>query len=740
MSQDLNELATLCVYGTITLAPSSAAADPLAFATLGVRPFETVEISTAHAAAACRLTPDATIPQGALEVHDVVMWHLRALPGDLLTLRRTSTQVPTVVRLKSWLRTSSPAAVGGIASSVLEATLRRVSRMVCLPAACEGATVAALVQGSHVLVEKIKRDRVIKVPKKPRQLRQNIVSELVDFGTMFSSLGRLPQRAGFVPGLLVSGTADTVKTHSIADVILQLHSAGIYTAYCDAELALDEALCIQESRLETLSWSRVCASISSESRCHYLHNIAQVASSKSRIVVLDNFGAVIQAAQQIMGYKLPKQNLPHDSIKRAGAALRLMSAVSRLFQLENRLCRPAPAGVLVISDKSPKRCNFGLRSQTKWYYEVTIRMSALDKTNRAAVCATRLKEAKLHPSINIWELAWKFALTTAGLTSTDIINAADETILRSAARAHENRQAAPLGCCNVAIPCRRPTNVASMTYTFDATALWQEMVPSSTSRWRRVGGCEKAKYELEKAFVWPRTRNAQFLHFRLNACRGVLLYGPPGNGKTLLARSLADETEATFIGIQSGEVLKPYLGESEAAIHELFEHAREVVPCIMYFEEFDAIGSARAGALQASGSTLHTRIIATLLDELDGIYARSGSVVILAATNRIDSLDAALLRPGRIEMHVYVGSPNMKERVEILEVASHNLSLDHVLIYDLAAKTHGATAAQLVALCREAGLLALSLGASAVGRTHFSQAIAAENAVAAHNPRGRQGV
>mmetsp|Transcript_26522 Transcript_26522/g.80008 ORF Transcript_26522/g.80008 Transcript_26522/m.80008 type:complete len:591 (+) Transcript_26522:135-1907(+) len=557
------------------------------------------------------------------------MWHLRIVPGDLLTVRRIIWQ-PRLLA-KSWRQTRSLSAVLVNCSSVTDACSRHIARNVCLPAVRQGVAVSALVEGglcTFMRMEKTRQDRVAEVTcslsnrfrlpglSLTRCIKSwNIMSELIDFGMMFAS-----HEAAGVPGLLVTG-----EIHSISDFIAQLRCADICTAYCDAQIALDDALFIQEAHLDdTFSWMRALGIPSWDSQCHYLHGFIRLTATTNGLVVIDNFGAVIRAAQMISGKKTPR--IPHDCLPRAGAALRLIITIHELFQLDNKLCKPA--GILVVSDEPIGRCDSGDTKSTallsfsllkSWYFEGIIRMFAIDKTTRAAVYAKRLKEVNLDPSRNVWELALKFALATAGFTKADINNAVDTTILRAAAYAHREQCALPLQWSDATVPH------GSLSYVFDATAAWQGKL--STLRWHGVGGCHIAKYELEKAIVWPQTRKAQFVHFNLNTCRGVLLYGPPGNGKTMLARAVANETEAAFIAVQSGEVLKPHLGESETVIRQLFEQARQSMPCVMYFDEFDAIGHARGDAPQTNGSTLHARIIATLLDELDGLYIRDGNLV-----------------------------------------------------------------------------------------------------------------
>jgi len=201
------------------------------------------------------------------------------------------------------------------------------------------------------------------------------------------------------------------------------------------------------------------------------------------------------------------------------------------------------------------------------------------------------------------------------------------------------------------------------------------------------------------------------------------LFGPPGVGKTLLAKAAATESGANFIAVRGPEILSKWVGESEKAIREIFRRARQVAPTIVFFDEIDAIAPARGMRHDTSGVT--DRIVNQLLTEMDGIVPLQ-NVVVIAATNRPDILDPALLRPGRFDKIIYVPPPDKKARLEILRIHTRHTPLaEDVDLEEIAEKTEGYSGADLEALVREAALAALreDINATRVHMRHFEEAL-----------------
>jgi len=240
--------------------------------------------------------------------------------------------------------------------------------------------------------------------------------------------------------------------------------------------------------------------------------------------------------------------------------------------------------------------------------------------------------------------------------------------------------------------------------------------------WEEIGGLEDLKQKLIEAVDWPLSNPAIFKRMGINPPKGILLYGPPGCGKTLLARAVANESKANFISIKGPELLSKFVGESEKAIREVFRKARMSAPCIIFFDEFDSIAPSRGRYTSDSGVT--EKVLSQFLTELDGLEINR-DIVVIAATNRPDILDPALIRPGRIDRILLVPAPDEQGRKEILKLYTNGMPLaNNVDIEDLNKKLKGFSGADIETLCREAAMIALreNIRARKVTLEHFKQA------------------
>ena len=245
----------------------------------------------------------------------------------------------------------------------------------------------------------------------------------------------------------------------------------------------------------------------------------------------------------------------------------------------------------------------------------------------------------------------------------------------------------------------------SVIKEIEPSALREVFVEIPDVNWDDIGGLADVKQELQEAVEWPLKYQALFLHSDATPPKGILLYGPPGTGKTLMAKAAAHESEANFISIKGPELLSKWVGESEKGVREVFRKARQAAPCIVFFDEIDAIAPTRGGA--GSDSHVTERVISQLLTELDGLEVLS-NVIIIAATNRPDIIDAALLRPGRFDRLLYVPPPEKESRIKIFKIHTSKKPLaDDVKIETLAAHTEGYTGADIAALASAAVMLAL---------------------------------
>jgi ribosome biogenesis ATPase len=228
------------------------------------------------------------------------------------------------------------------------------------------------------------------------------------------------------------------------------------------------------------------------------------------------------------------------------------------------------------------------------------------------------------------------------------------------------------------------------------------VVPGTT--WDDIGALHKVRDELRLAVVEPMRHPELFEAMGINSPAGVLLYGPPGCGKTLLAKAVANESHSNFLSVKGPELLNKYLGESERAIRQLFERARASAPCVIFFDELDSICPPRT----SEESTSSSRIVNQLLTELDGLEGRKG-VYVLAATNRPDMIDPAMTRPGRLDKILYVGLPNHAERLEILNTLSKKSPFDQSVNWDdISSRCNGFSGADLSFLIRESSLCAIN--------------------------------
>ncbi|MDF2956100.1 MAG: AAA+-type ATPase [Candidatus Alkanophagales archaeon MCA70_species_2] len=250
----------------------------------------------------------------------------------------------------------------------------------------------------------------------------------------------------------------------------------------------------------------------------------------------------------------------------------------------------------------------------------------------------------------------------------------------------------------------------------EPSALREVFVEIPKVKWEDIGGLEKVKQELKEIVEWPLKYPEFFERLKMKPPKGVLLFGPPGTGKTLLAKAAANESEANFISVKGPELLSKWVGESERAVRETFRKAKQAAPCIIFFDEIDAIAPVRGSGFD---SHVTERVVSQILTEMDGLEELR-DVIIIAATNRPDLVDPALLRPGRLDRLIYIPAPNREERKKIFEVHLRGKPLaDDVNLDDLARRTEGYVGADIEAICREAAMMALREHLSSVAADKY---------------------
>ncbi len=254
------------------------------------------------------------------------------------------------------------------------------------------------------------------------------------------------------------------------------------------------------------------------------------------------------------------------------------------------------------------------------------------------------------------------------------------------------------------------------------SAMREVLVETPNVSWDDVGGLDIIKQELKEAIEWPLKYPEAFVRLGIKAPKGILLYGPPGTGKTLLAKAVAKESESNFIQVKGPSLLSMWVGKSEEGIRKVFSRARQVSPCIVFFDEMDALAGKRG---LETGTKVTDRVLNQLLAEMDGIEDLT-NVVIIGATNRPDMLDGALLRPGRFDRILLVGASDKEGRLQIFKIHTKNMPLaSDVNISKIIDQTEGYVGADIESLVREAAMLALreNIDAKEVKMKHFEDAI-----------------
>jgi proteasome regulatory subunit len=256
---------------------------------------------------------------------------------------------------------------------------------------------------------------------------------------------------------------------------------------------------------------------------------------------------------------------------------------------------------------------------------------------------------------------------------------------------------------------------------YDARVRVMELEESPAICYDQIGGLIDQIKEVREAVEYPLTKPEIFRRIGVEPPKGILLYGAPGTGKTLIAKAVAHEAKATFIRMSGSELVHKFIGEGAGLVRELFQLARERAPAIVFIDEIDAVGSMRTND-GTSGSAEVQRTLMQLLAEMDGFDNR-GDVRIMAATNRADMLDPALLRPGRFDRLIEIPLPDEHSRLQILKIHSRNMHISDVDLGAIAAVTEDFTGAELEAVCREAGMIAVRQEADFISMNNFMDAV-----------------
>ncbi len=370
--------------------------------------------------------------------------------------------------------------------------------------------------------------------------------------------------------------------------------------------------------------------------------------------------------------------------------------------------------IVIGATNRPDSIDPALRRPGRFDREIEIGVP--DKQDRREILNIQVRNMPLAEDVNVAEIA----NVTHGYTGADLSLLSKEAALKALRRVlptmNVGEEALPQEMLERIRVCRE--DFFNGMHEIQPSALREVYVERPTVKWSDIGGMEEVKRELQEAVELPLKKPEIFDRMGIRTIKGILLYGPPGTGKTLLAKAVANETEANFISISGAQVLTKYVGESEKAVRELFRKARSAAPCVLFIDEIDALAPHRSGSGEA-GTLVTERVVDTLLTEMDGLRSLK-NVVVIAATNRPDIVDPALMRPGRFDRLIEVIAPDEKARLQVFRICTARMPMDKdVNLRDLARLTEGYTGADIDNLVREAGMMAIREDTKKVSIRHF---------------------
>src|SRR5712691_4658013 len=370
--------------------------------------------------------------------------------------------------------------------------------------------------------------------------------------------------------------------------------------------------------------------------------------------------------------------------------------------------------VVIGATNRPNAIDPALRRPGRFDREIEIGVP--DRDGRLEVLEIHTRGMPLAEDVDLKKLAD----VTHGFVGADLESLAKEAAIRALRRIlpeiNLEAQSIPGDILNKIIV--KMADFQDALKEIEPSAMREVLVEIPDVTWEQVGGLEDVKEELREAVEWPLKYPDLFAQLNATPPKGLLLYGPPGTGKTLLAKAVAHESESNFISVKGPELLNKFVGESEKAVREVFRKARQASPCIIFFDEIDSVAPTRSSG--GGDSHVTERVISQFLTEMDGLEELR-NVVIIAATNRPDIIDSALLRPGRFDRLLFVPPPDLEARKQIFKIHTRKTPLaDDVNLDDLARKTDGYTGADIASLANTGVMLAL--------REHISKAKDPEDA------------
>jgi transitional endoplasmic reticulum ATPase len=389
----------------------------------------------------------------------------------------------------------------------------------------------------------------------------------------------------------------------------------------------------------------------------------------------------------------PKREKTHGEVERR--------IVSQLLTLMDGLKQRSHVIIMAATNR-PNSIDPALRRFGRFDREVDIGIP--DSIGRLEILRIHTRNMKLNDDVDLEQIANE----THGYVGADLASLCSEAALQ---QIREKMDLIDLEEDNIDAEVLNSLAVTHENFKFalghsNPSALRETVVEVPNVSWDDIGGLENVKRELQELVQYPVEHPEKFLKFGMTPSRGVLFYGPPGCGKTLLAKAIANECQANFISIKGPELLTMWFGESEANVRDVFDKARQAAPCVLFFDELDSIAKARGGS-SGDGGGASDRVINQVLTEMDGMGAKK-NVFIIGATNRPDIIDPAVLRPGRLDQLIYIPLPDEKSRINILKAALRKSPIaKDVDLQFLAKMTHGFSGADLTEICQRACKLAI---------------------------------
>ncbi|XP_050230454.1 cell division control protein 48 homolog B-like [Mercurialis annua] len=382
--------------------------------------------------------------------------------------------------------------------------------------------------------------------------------------------------------------------------------------------------------------------------------------------------------------------------------VRIASQLSSLMDANTRPSNSLAHVAVVASTNRVDAIDPALRRTGR--FDAEIEVTPPTEEERFHILKLYTKNLPLEPNVDLQAIA----ASCNGFVGADL-----EALCREAAMSAEGNENAGVLCLTME-DWRHAKSVVGPSITRGVTVEIPKVF------WEDIGGLKDLKEKLQQAVEWPIKHAAAFSRMGISPVRGVLLHGPPGCSKTTLAKAAANAAQASFFSLSGAELYSMYVGEGEALLRNTFQRARLAAPSIIFFDEVDGVAAKRGGN-SSNSTTVGERLLSTLLTEMDGLEQAKG-ILILAATNRPHAIDAALMRPGRFDMVLYVPPPDFEARYEILLVHTRKMKIgDDVNLRRIAEDTELFTGAELEGLCSEAGIVALreDISATVVCNRHF---------------------